>query len=128
MNEEYFKQHFFDARLHKPQPGQILAIYTAMASLVKSQDKRELLELLGGHDTAIAASQMMKKIFLADERDSVRVPRQICEDLQKGMTFEQVLKKKYKFRLQMFFYVLPEFFPVDDVHWSTVSLLNVGKS
>ena len=37
----YFEANFFDVRKHKPQKGQVMARYTAIAHLQDGQLKRE---------------------------------------------------------------------------------------
>ena len=114
---------FFDVRTHQPQKGQALCCYSAMAELINGVDKEELLALLCS-DRVIPASQMMLKMFHACEADSIRVPKEIVQDLLEGFSFQQVLKKKYKYKLEMFFYAAPEDVPIDS-HWSIISLLNL---
>jgi hypothetical protein len=125
ITEQNFAEHFFDVRQNKPQRGQIMACYSAMAELVEGNEKRQLVELLQRTDKAVPASQVMRKLLCASEADSVRVLKQMAEDLISGLTVEQVLAKPYKYKFEMFFYTKLENVPKDDPHWSVISLLNV---
>ncbi len=124
IDESNFDQYFFDVRLHKPKPGQIMACYSAIGEFVRSNEKQQLIDLLKMPGKAVAASQVMRKIFCASELDSVRVPRQIAEDLSNGMSNELVLDKPYKFKLEMFYYTEPQYLPANE-HWSSISLLGL---
>lgn len=74
-----------------------------------------------------ATAQVMRKLLFASEIDSYKVPRQMAEDLLSGMTEEEVNKKPYKYKLEMFFYSKPEHIPKDDPHWSSISILNLDQ-
>ena len=125
ITEDNFDQYFFDARMHKPERGQILARYSAVAHLVDGNEKRNLLDLLENTDKMVALVQVMRKLFLAIERDSYRVPIQMAEDLLSGMARNEVAKKEYKYTAEMFFYTKPEYVPKNDPHWQGVSVLNL---
>lgn len=126
LNDENFNKYFFDVRKHKPQKGQIMVCYAAMADLVDSPEKRNLVDLMVNSDKALAATQVMRKLFLASDLDSIQVPRQIAEDLHNGMSIREVMEKRYRYRLEMFFYTWPEYVP-QDPHWSTISILNLNE-
>ena len=44
IDETNFEEYFFDVRKHKPKRGQILAKYTAIATLERCNEKENLLE------------------------------------------------------------------------------------
>jgi hypothetical protein len=124
IDENNFDQYFFDVRLHKPQTGQIMACYSAIGEFVRSNEKKQLIDLLKMPGKAMAATQIMRKLFNASELDSIRIPRQIAEDLKGGMAEDLILDKPYKFKLEMFFYTDPKHLPADP-HWSSISLLGL---
>ena len=126
INDENFHEYFFDVRKHKPTKGQTMACFTFSAELVDSADKSQLIDLLRTADKGISAVQFMKKIFHASHADSMRIPREICQDLLDGMTKEEVLQKRYKYTGEMYFYAKPEHVP-DSPHWSTISILNLDQ-
>jgi hypothetical protein len=127
INEQNFDQYFFDVRKHKPQKGQIMAGYTAVADLVDGPDKRFLIDMLGRENQAQAATRVMRKAFLAHEKDAIRIPLEIAKDLASGMLKEEVAKKTYKYTMEMFFYAKEEYVPKNDPHWFVVSLANLDK-
>ncbi len=124
IDETNFDQYFFDVRKHVPQKGQIMVCYSAMADFVDSNEKKQMIDLLYMPNKGVAASQIMKNLLYANERDSVRLPREMAQDLINGMSKEDVLKKPYKYKLEMFYYTDPQHLPADP-HWSSISLLNL---
>jgi hypothetical protein len=127
INENNFTDYFFDIKNHKPQRGQIMARYSSMAELIKGEEKKYLIKLLTEKDKAISASQFMKKALLATEKESVRIPMKIANDLLSGMDEKKVLNKVYRFQMEVFFYTWPECVPSNDIHWECVSLKNLDK-
>lgn len=124
IDDSNFDQYFFDCRKHKPQPGQIMACFSAVGEFGSSAEKMHLINLLLNTDKANAAVQVMRKLHHASKIDSIKVPRQMVEDLMAGQTAEQVNDKIYRFTIQMYFYTKPEYMPKGNPHWSTISLLN----
>lgn len=127
ITEENFHQYFFDARRFNPKKGHVLAAYSAVAEFTDGPEKRQIIELMRTTDKAEPASQVMRKLLFAKERDAFRVPREICEDLLGGMSVEEVASKSYKFIMEAFYYTNPELIPTDDPHWSCISLLNLEE-
>jgi len=131
MNQEYtseenFNKYFFDVRQQNgPKHGQIMVSYSAMADFVKGPEKKQMISLVCKPDKAIAASQVMRKLLHATEIDSVRVPRMIIEDLLSGMSIDKVLKKPYRYKIEVFFYTWPECVP-NDPHWTSISLMHMN--
>ena len=42
IDENNFEQYFFDVRRHKPQKGQIMVKYTAIAEFIDTNERGEL--------------------------------------------------------------------------------------
>lgn len=128
IDETNFNEHFRDVRVSSPAPGDVVAQYSASAELVEGDEKRQIISLLTGTENKMeATAQVMRKLLFASEIDAYRVPRLMAEDLLSGMTEDDVAKKPYKYTLEMFFYTKPENLPKDDLHWSSISLLNVDE-
>ncbi len=125
ITEENFGQYFFDARQHKPQRGQVLAKYTAMAEFVDGHLKEQTIRLLTNTDKAYTVTQLMRKLGCANEIDSYRVPLNIAQDLADGMSPEEVESKPYKYQMEMFFYTWKECIPKDDPHWEIIGIKNL---
>ena len=104
-----------------------MAGYTAVADLVDGPDKRFLVKMLRASDQAQSATRVMRKVFLAHEKDSVRIPLEIAMDLASGMTEEEIFAKPYKYTMEMYFYTTEEYVPQDDPHWFVVSIVNLDK-
>ena len=126
IDSSNFSEYFFDTRTHRPQPGQIMAKFAAVAEFGPGREKRDIIKLLK-LDKAHAASQVMKKIHSAKEPDCYRVPRQMAEDLLSGMSEEEVENKLYEFVLELFFYTKREHVPVNDPHWETIQLIQYDR-
>lgn len=128
MNEELvidnnnFKDYFFDVRKFSPQPGQIMAKFSAVALFGDGPDKRNLIKVLK-KDKATAAAAIMRKIHCAKEPDCYAVCRQMCEDMLNGMSDEEVAKKDYEFIIEAFYYTKREYVPVGDPHWQTIDVI-----
>lgn len=117
-----FKDYFFDVRQHGPKQGQVLAKFSAVAIFGDGPEKRHIIKALK-MDKAQAAAAIMRKIHCAREPDCYRVPRQMCEDLIKGMTEDEVAAKEYEFVLEAFYYTKKEYVPKHDPHWETIDIL-----
>jgi hypothetical protein len=125
VDEDLFTEQFFDVRRHKPQPGQVMARFTAVADFVGGRGKTDVIYLLK-IDKAFQAAQVMKKIHCAREPDCYRVLREMCEDLQ-HMSEEEVENKPYRFILEAFFYTDRQYVPKDDPHWQMIDLIRWDK-
>jgi len=131
MNEEEividtsnFGEYFFDVRQFKPEPGQIMAKFTAVAIFGEGQEKKDIINLLK-QNKAKQASAVMNRIHLAKEPDCYRVCAEICEDLFiNGLTVEEVEEKEYEFVLEAIYYTQREHVPKDDPHWETLDVLS----
>lgn len=117
-----FAQYFHDVRRFGPQPGQIMAKFSAVALFGDGPEKRDLIKVLR-KDKAAAAAMVMRKIHCAREPDCYRVCREMCEDMIGGMTDDEVAKKDYEFVLEAFYYTKREYVPKHDPHWETIEVM-----
>lgn len=127
IDESNFNEHFFDVRLHKPQRGQIMARYAAVAEFVNGRLKKDIIDLIYAKNKPEAATRVMRKLGCAAERDAIRVCREIARDLVAGLTPQEVEEKIYKYTIEVFYYTFKENVPVGDPHWSTISLKNLDE-
>jgi hypothetical protein len=127
IDESNFDQYFRDCRNSKPERGDIIAKYSAIAELIAGPMKRDLIHMLKNFDRAVAATKVMKKVALATERDSVRICKEICQDLASGMSEEEINQKIYSYEIEIFYYTKKEYFPIDDPHWSSIGILNLDQ-
>jgi len=125
IDEKNFSQYFRDCRINRPERGDVMARYVAVAQLVDGQMKKNLVDLLSNKDKAYAATQVMRKLGCATQKDAIRVCREMAEDLNNGLSSEEVEKKIYEYELETFFYTKKEYVPLDDPHWSIISLVNL---
>lgn len=127
IDENNFTQYFKDCRIHRPERGDVMAKYTAIAEFVDGQMKKDIIDLLMNKDKALAATQVMRKLGCATEYDAIRVCKQVAEDLASGMSPEDVEKKPYEYQLETFYYTKKEYVPVDDPHWQVISIANLDS-
>jgi hypothetical protein len=126
INESNFSEYFRDVRRTKPEKGEVIAKYSAIAEFVDGGEKRQIISLLTDTENKMEATvQIMRKLLFASEVDAHRVPRLMAEDLLSEMSCDDVAKKSYKYTLEMFFYTKPEHIPKDDPHWCSISVLNL---
>jgi len=104
-----------------------MARYAASAELVDGGLKRDLIDILCLHETPETVVKLMRKIGCATERDSWAVPLQMAKDLLSGEAPDTVAHKPYKFVCEAFFYTQKEYIPLDDPHWSCVTLANLDE-
>ena len=126
INEQNFNEYFHDVRTHKPEKGQVMACYTAMADFIDGPLKRDVLEILCYHD-AMSAPKIMRKMGCAVEKDAYHLPLEMAKDLLAGATVEEVARKPYRYTLEVFFYTKKEYVPKADPHWSIVSIINLNE-
>lgn len=125
IDKNNFHEHFFDVRRFKPQKGQVMAKFSAIAVFGSGQEKRDVINLLK-KNKAESAVAVMRKIHCAAEPDCYRVCREICEDLLKGMSEKEVEEKEYEFLLESFYYTKKENIP-NDQYWSTIDLVRFDR-
>jgi hypothetical protein len=128
IDENNFHQYFKDCRRNKPNKGDIMAKFTAMADFIDGQMKKDVIDLLLNKEGKTqAAIQLLRKVACATEKDSIRVCKEICQDLANGINPDEVERKPYKYTMESFYYTKKEYVPVDDPHWSIISLVNLEE-
>lgn len=127
-NEKEFKDKFFDIRKHKPERGQILAQYRAVAYFVDGWVKRNVISILEKNEAgAETVRKVMRNLVCAVEEDSIRIPFEMAKDLSSGMSKDEVAKKEYKMIVEYNYWTARENVPDDDPHWFTIDILNSDK-
>ena len=96
IDEANFSQYFRDCRMNRPERGDIMAKYTAIAEFIDGRMKKDVIDLLMNHEKAYAATQVLRKLGCATEFDSIRICKEIAEDLASGFTPEEVENKVYE--------------------------------
>ena len=127
IDQANFSQYFRDCRMHRPERGDIMAKYTAIAEFIDGRMKTDVIDLLMNHEKAYAATQVLRKLGCATEFDSIRICKEIAEDLASGMTPEEIEKKAYEYQMEVFYYTKKEYFPTDNPHWSLISIANLDS-
>ena len=129
LSNPNFTKYFRHIDSSKPEKGDILAKFGAIAEIVEGQDKDDLINLCLEDDSAKASSNMMRKIFHAAEWDVYGIPRHITEDCLNGMSVEEMKQKIYSYAMELFFYTKPEYMPQRDdpdaKYWSLIQIVNL---
>lgn len=127
INELNFSQYFRDCRISKPERGDVMARYSARAEFLDGQMKRDIIDLVHNRDKAFAATQVMRKLGCATQADSVRICKEICQDLASGMSLKEVEDKIYTYDIELFYYTKKEYIPIDDPHWTPIGIANLDE-
>ena len=127
IDDSNFNQYFFDVKKHSPKLGQVMAVYTAEAELVDGDLKRDIIYLLSCTSKYKQCIAMLNKIGFANHADSLRICREIAQDLKDGKTSKEIRDKPYTYRLQAFYYAEKENIPSNDTHWSFMEIKNLGE-
>lgn len=127
ITEKNFHEYFRDTRTSRPEKGDVIARFTAMADFVDGRMKNDIIDLLYNKNKVEAAIQVMRKLGSATEKDSIRVCREVCQDLANGMSIEQIVQKPYRYQIEFFYYTKKENIPIDDDHWSVITLANLDE-
>jgi hypothetical protein len=104
-----------------------LACYTAVAEFVDGNLKRDIINLLTQSDKAKECVVLLQKLGGAEEGDAVRVCREMLEDLDSGMTDDEVAERIHRYQFQAYYYTQKEHVPTDDPHWRLIELKNVNE-
>lgn len=127
IDEKNFAEYFRDCRISRPERGDVIARYSAVAEFIDGQMKRDIIDLLHNRDKAFAATQVMRKLGCATQADSVRVCKEICQDLAAGMSLKEVEQKVYQYNIEVFYYTKKEYIPIDDPHWTVIGINNLDE-
>jgi hypothetical protein len=127
IDETNFDQYFHDARTHKPEPGQVMAKYSAVAYLEDGNLKRDLIALLQKQGKAEAATRVMQVLGGATHKDAVRVPMEMANDLLSGMSENAVAQKPYRYVFEHIYWAERGVVPDNDPHWYKIPILNWAK-
>jgi hypothetical protein len=120
IDESNFDTYFKDVRTSKPEKGDVMAKFTAVAEFVEGLPKRDIIDLLK-KNKAEQAAVLMQKLHGAREPDCYRVCREMAEDLL-TMTDEEVEKKPYEYIFVRLFYTKKEYVPRSQ-NWELLSVL-----
>lgn len=128
IDESNFEKYFKDVRKKvKPEKGDVLACWRSSADFIDGWLKRNVIELLASNKTgAESAQKVMKNLVSATEKDSIRVTREMAEDIYHGVPMQEIFDKPYRFIIEMFYWVQPQYVP-NDIHWSIIKTINVTK-
>jgi hypothetical protein len=125
IDKTNFAKYFRPVNQSKPEKGDCIALFTAVAELVDGFEKKQMIELLKQECTAKAVATMMKKLCYAKEPDNYRIPQVMANDLLLGMTDEQIMAKPYEYIIELFYYTKPQHVPENDPNWKIVDIVNL---
>lgn len=126
INKNNFNEYFRPVQSSKPEKGDCIACFSAVAELVDAFEKRQMISLLKQPKSANAVVTMMRKLAYAKEPGAYRVPREMALDLLNGLTDDEVAEKPYEYVIELFYYTKPQYIPKDDSKWRLISILNIN--
>jgi hypothetical protein len=118
-----FDQYFFDVKKFGPKHGQVMARYLANAELIAGDEKGYLIDLLITNPMgAEMGVQIARNAFAAQEKEAIRLCKEMAQDLLNGMSRQQVLEKPYKYTLEKFYWTRENLVPKNDPHWTVIKV------
>jgi hypothetical protein len=127
ITEDNFSEYFFDVRMNRPQRGQCMAKYTAIAELVDGNLKRDVIYLLSTTDKVNESIELLRKIALMDEGDAISICLDIAKRLHDKENADEIANHPHEYKLEALYYTQEEHVPTDDPHWSVVELKNLEE-
>lgn len=128
IDDSNFSQYFRDVFVSKPQKGDVLACYKAIAELVDGDLKDQVVEALFldkiGANKAVS---LMTKLGRAPRKEAIKLIKTICNDLYNGMAKHLVLAKTYEYLFEIFYYTKEEYVPKDNKHWEIIRINNIDE-
>jgi hypothetical protein len=125
IDDSNFDEYFHDVRKTSPQEGEVMVCYSQSAEFVEGTEKRHMIQLLKMDGKIEPATQVMRKLLFACDKDAIRVPKEMLKDMVAGMTDDEVAEKPYDYTVEMYFYTKPEYLPEDDPHWTQITIVNM---
>ncbi len=118
---------FLDARKNAPRPDDVMARFRAIGELVEGDDKNRIIEFIKTNPVgADMAVKTLRHRCGAVHLDAAKVALEMAEDLNSGMSEEDVKSKPYKMEIEMFFYCKKEDVP-QTPHWDTLPIVRLDK-
>jgi len=128
IDESNFTEYFREINKSKPQKGDVLACYRAIAELVDGDLKEQIVESLFlekiGPKKAVA---LMTKLGKTSRKEAIKLVKKIFMDLYNGMSKTMVLSKTYEYLFEIYYYTKEEYVPKNDKHWELIKLNNVNE-
>jgi hypothetical protein len=127
VTDENFSSIFTDVRKNKkPEKDQVLVSWRAAGDFEGGWVKKNVLEILLTNESgAEPAIRVMKNVVGAIEKDAIRICKEMVEDFVNGMSEEDIMDKPYRFVLEQFYWVKPEYVPIDDPHWTVIKTVDL---
>ncbi len=118
-----FDQYFFDVKKNGPKRGQVMARYVSKAELVAGEEKGYLIDLLLTNPLgAEMGVQIARNAFAAQEKDAIKLCKEVAQDLLNGMGRQQVMEKPYSYTLEKFYWTKEKYVPKDNPHWQVIKV------
>jgi hypothetical protein len=123
IDDSNFGSYFFDVKKHAPKEGQVMARYIAKAELVGGEEKGYLIDMLITNPMgAEMGVQMSQNLFGAQEKEAIKLCKDIAQDLLNGIPRHQVMEKPYSYTLERFYWTEEKYVPKDDPHWQAIQV------
>ncbi len=128
IDETNFGQYFRELNKDIPQKGDVLSVYRAMAELLSGDIKKDIVNLLKTEMEVGAkqAIQIAVKLCKTNEKEAIKLVKEICTDLHDGKSEDYIMDKPYQYMVEIFYFTKPEYVP-NDKHWSFISIKNIDE-
>lgn len=128
IDDSNFHEYFKDTLTNKPQKGDVMACYKAIAELRDGDLKEQIVEALFLENIGPSkAITLMTKLGKAPRREAIKVIKNIFMDLYNGMSKPMVIAKTYEYLFEIFYYTKEEYVPKNDKHWEIVEIKNLEQ-
>lgn len=128
IDDTNFDQYFKDVLTNRPQPGDIMACYKAIAELRNGDLKEQIVESLFLENIGPKkAVTLMTKLGKAPRQEAIKVVKNIFMDLYNGMSKNMVIAKTYEYLFEIFYYTKEEYVPKNDKHWQIIKIQNLDE-
>lgn len=128
IDDTNFNQYFRDVLTNRPQPGDVMASYKAVAELRDGELKEQIVESLFLENIGPKkAVTLMTKLGKAPRQEAIKLVKKIFMDLYNGMSKPMVISKTYEYLFEIFYYTKEEYVPRDDKHWEIVKIQNLDQ-
>ena len=126
IDDSNFHEYFRDVESNNPKSGDCIAIFRSMAEIHDGDLKQRMIDnLVENNFGAMASLNMFIKEGRTNEKDALKVIKEMNADLMSGMSREEVLAKPYTYLVEISYYTKKEYVPKDNKHWQLLNLKNV---
>lgn len=128
IDDSNFHEYFKDVLTNRPEKGDVMACYKAVAELRDGDLKEQIVEALFLENIGPKkAVTLMTKLGKAPRKEAIALIKKIFMDLYNGMSKPMAIAKTYEYLFEIFYYTKEEYVPKNDMHWEIVKISNLDQ-